>query len=224
MTNSNDLKWLKVQALSGAVFAGFLFMHLFNTMLAAAGPGTYDAVQGQLRRGYQAPVLEVVLVLGPLLLHVGTAVARMWKRPKAAPLAMSWRARLHRWSGRFLLVFFVGHVVATRGSSLVYGVFPGFEGLAFTFRWVPAYFWPYYLLLALSGWYHLVHGLSVALPLFGVRVLQRRAVFLCLVSVGSIALVVGVLSLGGVFFDVGDPSSSPYARLVLRLSSGAPSP
>ena len=149
---------------------------------------------GAQRRGVRRFLLEVLLVLGPLLLHVGTAVARMWKRRKAAPVEVSWRARLHRWSGRFLLVFFVGHVVATRGPSLVSGVFPGFEGVAFTFRWVPAYFGPYYLLLALTGWYHLVHGLSVALPLFGVRVLQPRAVFLSLVSVGSIALVVGVLS------------------------------
>lgn len=87
---------------------------------------------------------------------------------------------------------------------------------------MPAYFWPYYLLLALTGWYHLVHGLSVALPVLGVRaasLLHRPAVFNALVGLGGAALMLGVLSLGGAFFDVGDPSTSDYARLVQRLLS-----
>ena len=218
MKNTDDLKWLEVQAASGAVFAAFLFVHLLNQMLAVLGPGAYDGAQGALRRAYQAPVLEVVLVLAPLLVHVGTAVTRMWKRRKAAPVPVSWRARLHRWSGRFLLVFFLGHIAATRGASVFFDVFPRFEGVAFTFRWVPAYFWPYYLLLALSGWYHLVHGLSVALPLLGARVRVSERAFFVLVGGGALALVAGVLALGGVLFDVGDPASSEYARLVLRLS------
>lgn len=221
MTTSTDLKWMKVQALSGAVFAGFLFMHLINQMTAALGPSAYDGVQGTLRRGYQAPVLEVVLVILPLLVHVFTALGRLWLRRGAARVAVSWRVRLHRFSGYFLLLFFTGHVAATRGASLLYDTFPAFAGIAFTFRWVPAYFWPYYLLLALTGWYHLMHGLSVALPLLGVRallVLNRKPVFLGVVAAGSVALVVAVLSFGGVFFDVGDPASSPYAKLVLRLT------
>lgn len=215
----NDLKWLKVQAASGAVFATFLFVHLFNQALAVLGPRAYDEVQGGLRKAYQAPVLELLLVLGPLLLHVGIAIVRTWGRRRVEAMPSSWRARLHRWSGRFLLVFFLGHVVATRGASWFFDVFPGFAGIAFTFRWAPAYFWPYYLLFALAGWYHLVQGLFVALPLFGVPVPGGRG-FIALVSMGSIALVLGVLALGGVFFDVGDPMTSAYARLVLRLTSG----
>ena len=98
---------------------------------------------------------------------------------------------------------------------------PGFHGVAFTFQWVPAYFWPYYTALALCGWYHLVHGLSTAgavLRWRGVSVLQRPRVFTSVVGIGAIALVFGVLSLGGVLVDVGDPASSEYARLVLRLA------
>lgn len=216
------MKTLKVQALSGAVFAVFLFVHLCNQVLATLGAQSFDAVQRTLRRGYQAPLLEVVLVLSPLLIHVGASVSRWWGRRREAPTPVSWRLRAHRWSGRFLLLVFLGHVVATRGASFLFGVFPGFEGIAFTFRWVPAYFWPYYLLLALCGWYHLVHGVSVALPVLGVRallVLQRPRVFAGVVSVGAAALVLGVLAAGGVLFDVGDPATSEYARLVLRLTS-----
>ena len=224
MTTANDPKWMKAQALSGTLFAVFLFMHLLNQMAAVLGARRYDELQGALRHGYQAPVLELVLVLGPLVAHVFIAVVRFWAQRGAEPTVVSWRVRLHRWSGRFLLVVFVGHVLATRGASFFYGVFPGFAGVAFTFRWVPSYFWPYYLLLALTGWYHLVHGLSTALPVLGVRaasVLHRAAVFNALVGLGGVALIFGVLSLGGVFFDV-DPATSEYARLVQRLFSSGP--
>lgn len=216
---NDDSRWLRAQVISGAVFAAFLFIHLINQMLAVLGAGTYDGAQQTMRGAYQAPVLELALVFVPLVVHLTTAIVRMVKRPKQGVL--SWRVRLHRYSGRFLLLVVVGHVVATRGASLLYGVFPGFHGLAFTFQWVPAYFWPYYLLLALCGWYHLVHGLSMAaavLKLPGANVLQRPLVFRALIGAGVVGLVIGVLALGGVLADVGDPSSSEYARLVLRLT------
>lgn len=223
MKTFDDQKWMKWQALSGAMFAAFLFVHLINQMLAAFGQQTYDGFQVTARQGYQAPVLELVLVLAPLLVHAVCGAVRVWaRRSKGASAPVSWRVRLHRYSGYFLLLFFIGHVTATRGASFFYGAWPGFKGVAFTFTWVPAYFWPYYTLLALSGWYHLVHGLSVALPVLGVRsfgALHRPPIFAGVVGAGALALVIGVLSLGGVFFDVGDVRSSDYVKLVLRLTS-----
>ncbi len=217
----NDSRWLRAQVISGTVFALFLFVHLINQMLAVLGAPAYDGTQQAMRRAYQAPGLELALVFIPLVVHLTTAIVRLVKRPKQDVSTLSWRVRLHRYSGRFLLLVIVGHVVATRGASFLYGVFPGFHGVAFTFQWVPAYFWPYYLLLALCGWYHLVHGLSTAsavLKLPGANALQRPVVFRTLIGVGAAALIVGVLALGGVLADVGDPASSEYARLVLRLT------
>lgn len=215
-----DLKWRRVQALSGAVFSVFLFVHLLNQALAMGGGALYDGAQQVARRAYQAPVLELLLVAAPLAVHLVSAVVQLIRRPKAtAPV--SWRVRLHRYSGRFLLLVIVGHVVATRGASLLYGTFPGFQGIAFTFQWVPAYFWPYYTLLAVGGWYHLVHGLSTAGAVLrwpGVAVLQRPRVFQGVVGVGALALVLSVLAVGGVLADVGSPFESEYARLVLRLT------
>jgi hypothetical protein len=34
MKNFDDVKWMKAQALSGAMFAAFLFVHLLNQMFA----------------------------------------------------------------------------------------------------------------------------------------------------------------------------------------------
>jgi succinate dehydrogenase/fumarate reductase cytochrome b subunit len=217
----SDARLLRVQAASGAIFAVFALLHLLNQMVAALGPAAYDRVQRGLRRAYQAPVLELVLVIAPLLVHVGAAVTRMLRRRiRHQRPARDWPARLHRASGLFLLVFILGHVTATRGASLVYSVYPEFAGVAFTLQWVPAYFYPYYLLLGLAGFYHAIHGLRVALPVLGVRLpaaaLRRRAL-VAVVAVGSLLLVAGWLGFTGLWQDVSAARQSPYAQLLMRL-------
>ena len=52
----------KVQAASGAIFAVFVAIHLFNTALAAFGLTAYDTFQEAVRGIYQAFVVEVVLL------------------------------------------------------------------------------------------------------------------------------------------------------------------
>ena len=123
-------KLVRTQALSGLLFSVFLVVHLLNTALAALGPQTYDGFQRAARAGYQFAPLEM-LVLGALLVHVGCGVARMAQRRGQPKAPVSAETRAHRWSAYFLLTFFVGHIVATRGASFFYGVFPGsFETLA----------------------------------------------------------------------------------------------
>jgi succinate dehydrogenase/fumarate reductase cytochrome b subunit len=78
------------------------------------------------------------------------------------------------------------------------GVWPDFAGVAFTFRWVPLWFWPYYSLLALAGWYHLLYGLAIALPQIGLRAswhLPPRRLRLVFV-IGAVALLAAVVSFG----------------------------
>lgn len=217
----DDRRLVRVQALSGAVFALFLLVHLFNQMLAALGPAVYDGAQRALRRGYQAPPLEIFLVIAPLVLHAGAAVLRILRRRVRGqrPPASPW-ARAHRITGLVLLVFFAGHVIATRGASLIYGVYPEFAGIASTLRWVPAYFWPYYTGFALAGLYHALYGLGVALPVLGLRLgtgLRRPVVLGPLVALGGAAIVLGMLGLGGVLFDVGRPEQHAYPQLLIRL-------
>lgn len=216
-----DRRWLRWQAISGAVFALFLLVHLINQMISVLGASRYDAAQGVLRAGYQFPLLELGVVVAPLLVHVVTVVRRFFLRralklPSPAP---SLRVRLHRWSGRFLLVFVFGHFAATRGTDLLYGTPPRFEGVAWSFQWIPLYFWPYYTLLGLAGWYHLLHGLGTAgglLELPWLATLARPRVFRPLVALGGVALVLAMLSFGGVVRDVGHPETSPFAKSVLQ--------
>jgi succinate dehydrogenase/fumarate reductase cytochrome b subunit len=222
-----ERRLLLTQVISGMLFSFFLAVHLFNQMSAAWGPEVYDGAQRTLRRGYQAPVIEIILVLGPMLVHAIAGILRMLhqkKQGRSGPKEL--RARLHRISGIVLLVFFLGHTTATRGASVFFDIFPGFEGIAFTFRWVPLYFWPYYTAFALAGLYHMLYGWSIALPVLGISrasVLRRPRLLWGLFFVGGLLLILGLLHLGGVLMDVGCPEAGPYASMLAELGLYEPS-
>lgn len=211
-----------LQAASGALFAVFLLAHLVNQMVAVAGQAAYDGVQAQLRAVYHVPLIEVVLVAAPLVVHIAVSVLRMVRRRRRGQTAVpAARTRLQRWSAVVLLVFIAGHVFATRGSSLLAGVFPGFDAVAFTMVWMPAFFIPYYAVFAISALYHAVHGLTLALPRLGVRGGPRRSpVVPGLVAIGAVALVLGVASLAGAFTAVRARAiDSDYARMLEGLGA-----
>ena len=154
-----------MQAVSGIVFSIFLIVHLFNTWLAAFGAGSYDTVQGWLRQLYQFAPIEALL-LAALATHAVVGIVRIVIEPKRT---LTTRARWHRYAGFFLLAFVGGHIFAVRGPSWFFDVYPGFDGLAASIYFVPAYFYPYYFLLGLAGFYHMINGLGIGLNRLGVR-------------------------------------------------------
>lgn len=211
---------MRLQAGSGALFAVFLLAHLVNQMVAAAGPAAYDGVQAELRAVYQVPAIEVALVGAPLVVHAATSVLRVLRRRRrgqtAAPAV---RTRLQRWSAAVLLLLIVGHVVATRGTSLVYAVFPGFEAIAFTMVWQPAWFIPYYAVFAVAALYHALHGLTLALPRLGLRAARGASRLVpAIVGVGAALLLLGVAGFAGAFEAVRERAiAGDYAALLERL-------
>ena len=208
---------ISVQAASGALFALFLLVHLFNQMLAVAGPTVYDDVQGELRSVYQAPVVELALVGLPLVVHVVVSVWRMVRRKRRGqPAPKGPRARMQRWTAIVLLVFTFGHILATRGTSLIFGVAPGFDGVAYTMVWFFSYFFPYYLIFSVAGLYHLLNGVALSLPRLGLRgpaaLRSGRTVFAAWLA-GAVALALGLAGFAGAFHDVEARAvASPYAQ------------
>lgn len=213
---------IRVQAISGLVFLSFELVHLVNTTLGAAGEGAYDGYQRVARVAYQFPVIELV-VLGALVVHVVVAVLRIIERRRhEKPAHVPRRLMLHRLSGYFLMLVVFGHIVATRGPSVVRGVYPEFIGLNYSLTSMPYFFFPYYVLFALAGLYHGVNGALVALTALRVRVaerLRRGPVFLVGLSVGALLLVLGVLSIGGVIFPVVTDPHHPFAQLIIEVSA-----
>lgn len=204
----------KAQALSGLVFAAFLALHLLNTWLAALGPAAYDGAQQVLRSLYQALAVEVV-VLAALVIHAGVGVARILIEPKRT---LSLRARLHRYAGFFLMLVIGGHILAVRGPSWFFDVYPGFAGLAFSIAAVPGYFYPYYFLLALAGFYHGLNGVSIAAGRLGWSVRLPSTALRRLSIAAGLCTACALMGFGGVFFDVGDVYASDFAKLAMEIT------
>lgn len=204
----------QVQAGTGIFFAGFVILHLTNTWLAALGPGAYDGMQEILRMVYQFAPVEGLL-LSVLLVHAVSGVVRIVREPKRL---LSTHAKLHRYTGFFLLFVIGGHVLAVRGPSWFFGIYPGFEGLAFSIDYLPAVFYPYYFLLGVAGFYHAANGACLALTRFGWRVHPGPYVRYA-TGVSSVMMVLALLGLGGVLFDVGDPAQGSFAQFALGVIS-----
>jgi succinate dehydrogenase/fumarate reductase cytochrome b subunit len=206
----------KLQAGTGLLFATFVAVHLVNTWLAALGPGVYDGLQGVLRSAYQFLPVEA-LVLAALLVHIVVGIMRIVSEPRRT---LNLRSRIHRYAGFFLMVVIGGHVLAVRGPSWFFDVYPQFAGLAFSIDYLPQVFYPYYFLLGMAGFYHGLNGVGIAAPRLGVRPglgsLSSRTVAVASAFAG-LALVAALLGLGGVWFDVGDVQDSAFAQLVRDL-------
>ncbi len=204
----------QIQAVSGLTFAVFLALHLTNTWLASLGPGVYDGMQGVLRTFYQFAPVEAIL-LAALAVHASVGVLRIVVEPKRT---LSTRARWHRYAGFFLLLFIGGHILAVRGSSWFYDVYPGFEGLAFSISAVPGYFYPYYFLLAVAGLYHGLNGTGIALSRLGRPTALSSAGLQRATAAGAVLTVLALGGFGGWYYDVGDVRSSGFAVLTTRIA------
>jgi len=206
----------KLQAGTGLLIAGFLALHLVNLWLAPFGAAVYDGAQSNLRVIYQWPPLEIAL-LAAISAHLVIGILRLIRAPKGP---MTTRQRLHRYSGIFLGLSIVGHVLAVRGTSYLFDIWAGFSGIGFTLQWTPYAFYPYYFLLAVGGLYHGLNGVPVAanrLVLSGTngRRLGLSNNALRYATFGAcFATAMALLSFGGTFFRVGDVMQTEYAMLI----------
>jgi succinate dehydrogenase/fumarate reductase cytochrome b subunit len=216
----------KLQAGTGVLIAAFVGVHLLNTWLAAFGAVAYDRVQEVLRSAYQFAPIEVLL-LGSLLVHIVVGVVRIVVEPKRT---LTLRARLHRYAGFFIMAVIAGHVLAVRGPSWFFDVYPGFAGLAFSLEFLPGFFFPYYFLLGMAGFFHGLNGLGIAAARLGLQPRLGRLsdpAMTVVASAAGVMLLVALLGLGGFWFDVGDVQASAFAHLVrdvLGMKSVAPTP
>jgi len=213
---ARERRWGRIQAASGLLFGVFVALHLANQWAAAAGPEAYDGFQRALRHVYQNPAVEIALVMAPLAVHVVAALRRMWLHGVRGR-GGSWRMRLHRLTGYFLLLVIFGHIAAVRGPSLVLDFFPGFAGVSFSLWWMPGVFYVYYTLFGASALYHGVSGSLLALHALGLRrdasLPGGRVALLAPVAVGTALVVVALLAFGGRLFPISDPTDNAYARM-----------
>lgn len=213
-TDPRDHRLVRIQAISGLVFAIFLSLHLANVMASALGPGLYDAFQVRIRPFYQFPLLEVGVLTTSLVVHAATGVMRLRRRPRSRNWGkLPLRTRLHRLSAYFLLLFVLGHFAATRLPTLD-GVWIGFAGLSYTMQALPGYFYPYYTMLGLCGLYHGSYGTYLALRALGVQLpspAKLGARGFVPLAAAAVLVVLGVLSFGGHLYPIDDPREAAFA-------------
>lgn len=171
----SPIKLGPIQAVSGALFAFFLVLHLLTAASGFLGIERYDSTLGLLRRIYRPHIAVELLVIGTSgTIHIACAIVQMIRRRKVFALKGPLWMRAHRLSGYFLLLVIVGHVLATRvAPTLATGPTAtgkaDFSFLAYATLAAPYFFWPYYLMLGMAGSIHLGLGLHLAS-----RVLGRR--------------------------------------------------
>lgn len=218
-TAAHPITWRRAQAASGLMIGAFVALHLVNLPFALV-PGGYDAAQRVLRAIYQSPVFEIPFVAA-LGVHIVAGIRAIATRERAP--AASWPQRLHRYSAWYLLMVVVVHMAATRGASFFFGVYPEAAGVSFAFAWLPYFFWPYYLLLALSGLVHLGYGAPRAMATLrrtGDRSASSRPLALSLM-VGAVLVALGVIGLSGAFYEIPDPFANDYAALYRSYDDSA---
>lgn len=172
---------VRVQALSGLLFAVFVLLHLGNHVAGVlGGVQLHRRLQSAFRWYYQQPLLELGAVVGAAAVHALAGVLLMYRRRQqpaatkttAVPRPLQW----HRWAAWMLLVFVPGHVLATRLAPLVAGVTAGaditFAAAAFDVSW---FFYPYYTVLAAFGLYHALYGAVRACRTLGWSAVVRPA-------------------------------------------------
>ena len=216
----SDAQLLRVQCVTGALFGLFVLVHLANLAAAPLGADAYNSFQRAARAVYQFPLVEIGM-LGVLLVHFACAILRI-VRAGFRRRQQSRRARLHRYTGYFLMVVIVGHTAATRGVSLVIGSFPEFEGLSFSLWWMPAIFYPYYTLLALCGLFHAINGFVIASSVLGrplPGVLRRGVGFWFATAAAALLMLAGTPALGGHLFPIEDPRDNDFARFYSELEA-----
>ena len=209
LISTSERRLLQIQGVSGAVFFVFLIVHLGNVLMAPFGESVFNAYQQAARTVYQHPAIELPFVLSPIVVH---AVAGVWLFViRRANQNMSWRARLHRYSAAFLLLVVGGHVVAVRGPSAFFDVWPEFEGISFSLWFFPAWFFPYYFLLAMAGFYHGANGLRMVLARGGW--IPHAGIPAAWLAVAGVSFAICLAALGGMFFSVPNPADSEFGRL-----------
>ncbi len=215
-----EKRLVNTQEIAGSLFSVFVILHLSNIFLAPMGVETFNQYQRFIRQFYQNPVIEIGVVIGPLLVHAASGIWLYFLR-RGRNLRRPLPSRVHAWAGLFLLLFIGGHILAVRGSSFFFGVYPEFEGLSFSLWFFPAYFYPYYFLLALAGFYHVTNGLRTLAARRGIRVPIKAQMSVSVIA--AIWIMISLMSLGGIFFDVPGQTDNEFARLAAELTNMDPS-
>jgi len=190
--------------ITGGIIAAFVVMHLFNHLMALAGPETHIALMHELRKIYRHPVLESTLILA-VTAQIITGVVQ-YRRTKAQQKG-SWY-RLQRWSGLYLALFFTIHLSAVFAGRIILdldtNLYFGVAGMnTFPFN---LFFVPYYALAVISFFLHIasIHARKMTRSILGLSPEQQAR---ALAAIGMLFTIVLLYGLTGGFHGLEIPAA-----------------
>ncbi|MBO9733014.1 MAG: hypothetical protein J7623_30515 [Chitinophaga sp.] len=128
--------------ISGITLSVFIGVHLFNHLLALAGPDAHIGLMEKLRKVYRQPVIETILLLSVLTQVISGA--RLLFNQQKKTISES----IQIWSGMYLSFFLTVHVSAVIAGRLVEHLDTNFYFAGAGLNLYPAtlFFIPYYFL------------------------------------------------------------------------------
>jgi succinate dehydrogenase / fumarate reductase cytochrome b subunit len=221
--------------LSGVFPLGFFLVeHIGLNASSLGGAARFDAVVGALIRSWWMPIVEIVIVLVPLLIHTvyGLHVLMTRKRIREYPLMPDRMQLLQRVTSVVLLLFLAGHLWELRihrwmSALPVSAIHARLAEHMSSTKWSVPWIAVGYLLGLAAASFHLANGLWA----YGVErkrlesELDKKRAATVPFLVGAVLFVIGAttivtLATGGGFLSEPEPPKSPCG--VPTASAAAP--
>jgi len=157
----------KIHFISGLTITVFVGLHLFNHTLSIFSSDTHIEIMNTLRLFYRNIFFETVLLIAVLVQIIsGLNLFKTNRKIATTPFE-----KLHIWTGLYLAIFFIIHLIAVLGGRLFLHLdtnfYFGVAGLnSFPFS---LFFIPYYGLAILSFFGHIasIHSKKMKQIIFG---------------------------------------------------------
>lgn len=196
----------RLHRIAAVVVGVYVLAHLANHLAALRGIGAHIAFMQAVRRVTRSPAIEVLLLAG-VAVQAGSG---LWlvlgrsrhKTPRRLPFG-----RLQAWSGIYLALFLLVHVVSVLSGRAVLGLDTNFWFAAAGLNiapW-PLFFMPYYGLAVVALFVHLACALRRRLP-DGVVPAARNRIALAVIGAGVMLALLIVAAFSGAFYPVDPPA------------------
>lgn len=158
----------KIHYISGLTITIFIGLHLFNHICSIFGADKHIEIMNLFRHFYRNIFVETILFLAVLVQIISGLIFFRTNRK----IAISFFDKLHIWTGLYLAIFFIIHLIAVLGGRLFLQLdtnfYFGVAGLnSFPFN---LFFVPYYGLAILSFFGHIasIHNKKMKQTIIGI--------------------------------------------------------
>lgn len=198
---------LGLHRIAAAIVGIYVMAHLANHLAALRGIDAHLAFMQGVRRISRIPVIEALMLAG-VAVQMGSGG---WLALRRAPPLGARRLpfdRLQTWSGAYLALFMLVHVVSVLLGRARLGLDTNFRFAAAglnTGAW-PLFFVPYYGLAVAALFAHLACALRRRLP-GRVALAARKRVAFTVIALGVVTAALIVAAFSGAFYPVDLPDA-----------------